>query len=48
MIKQNYPLFQIEKYGYTNTIWSESDPSIIDTLQILMQEEKVFIADGHH
>ena len=48
MIKQNDPLFQIEKYGYTNTIWAESDPSIIDTLQILMQEEKVFIADGHH
>jgi uncharacterized protein (DUF1015 family) len=47
-IKQTEPVFQIEKYGYTNILWKESDPSIIANLQSLMQEEKVFIADGHH
>jgi uncharacterized protein (DUF1015 family) len=47
-IKVNKPKFKFDKYGYTNILWQETDGAVIDQLQALLKNQKVYIADGHH
>jgi len=43
------PLIQVKGYDqFTHSLWKLSDPSVISTLQEKLQNEKLFIADGHH
>lgn len=47
-IKKKEPKFDFEKYGYRHILWQESDPKLIQKLEVLFRNEKIYIADGHH
>ncbi|MFX1376782.1 MAG: DUF1015 domain-containing protein [Promethearchaeota archaeon] len=47
-IKKQKPKFKFEKYGYKHILWQETNPIVIKKLKKLFENEKVYIADGHH
>jgi uncharacterized protein (DUF1015 family) len=47
-ITKKAPLFTFPEYGYTNTVWYETDPAIISKAQAIMDPLLLYIADGHH
>ncbi len=47
-IKKKEPRFNFEKYGYRHLLWQETDHKIIQKLEDLFRNEKIYIADGHH
>ncbi|MFW9873492.1 MAG: DUF1015 domain-containing protein [Candidatus Thorarchaeota archaeon] len=47
-IKEKKTKFRFTKYGYEHILWQETDSTIIDKLKELFQNEKIYIADGHH
>ena len=47
-IKKRDPLYDFQKYGYRQILWKESDPEIVQKLNELFKNEKLYIADGHH
>ena len=47
-IKESKAKFKFDKYGYTNILWQETNGAVIDQLQALLKNQKVYIADGHH
>ncbi len=47
-IKKKELIFDFEKNGYRHLLWQETDHKIIQKLQDLFRNEKIYIADGHH
>jgi uncharacterized protein (DUF1015 family) len=48
-IGQGTPIAVVEdEYGTTHKLWRISDPALIETIQRLMSDKKLLIADGHH
>ena len=47
-IKKEKPKFDFQMYGYRHLLWQETDPTVIQKLEDLFRNEKIYIADGHH
>jgi len=47
-IKKSKPLFDFDLYGYRHILWQETNKKIIKQLAQLLEDRKVYIADGHH
>jgi uncharacterized protein (DUF1015 family) len=37
-----------DEYGVVHQVWEVSDPSLINSVQAVMRDKKLIIADGHH
>ncbi|MGC2329766.1 MAG: DUF1015 domain-containing protein [Candidatus Sulfotelmatobacter sp.] len=46
---QSAPAIEVtDEYQVVNRVWPASDPALIASVQKLMQDKKLIIADGHH
>ncbi len=46
---QSTPVIELtDEYQVDNRVWQVSDPALIASVQKLMQDKKLIIADGHH
>jgi uncharacterized protein (DUF1015 family) len=46
---QSAPAIEVtDEYQVVNRVWQVSDPTLIASVQKLMQDKKLIIADGHH
>ena len=46
---QSAPVIELtDEYQVVNRVWQVSDPALIASVQKLMQDKKLIIADGHH
>lgn len=46
--KEKNPVAEVELDGVVNRLWMIDDPDVIAKVKSVMEEKKLFIADGHH
>ncbi|MHA1819827.1 MAG: DUF1015 domain-containing protein [Promethearchaeota archaeon] len=46
--ENNTPIIEVEKFGYNNKVWRETDKEIILKLKEAFSSVDLYIADGHH